>query len=168
MDIKLIRYKSNEFATLGKLFLDKNFECYILEDEYREVKVKHHTRISAGVYELAFRKYGRFHDIYKARYANFHQGMIELKNVPNFTDILIHAGVTHEDTSGCLLTGKQVDEQKMQITSGTSAHAYIALYIKLANAMKEGKQFIQIFDYDRMDKELTEEVLSGILSKPLE
>ena len=167
MDIKLIRYKSNDVATLGKLFLDAKFECYTLEDTYREVKIKHETRISAGVYELAFRKYGRFHNIYKTRYAQFHKGMIELLGVPNFTDILIHAGVTHEDTSGCLLTGKQVDEQKMQIVAGTSAHAYIALYIKLAAAM-DSKQYIQIFDLDKRDTELTDELLNDILIKPLE
>ena len=38
MNIKVERYWSDKDATLGKLYLDKKFLCYTLEDEYRKEK----------------------------------------------------------------------------------------------------------------------------------
>ncbi len=149
METYLFRYKSNDIATLGRLFIEKDFECYILEDPHRPVKIKHKTRIPEGRYEIVLRTYGRFHEIFSKKWPEFHIGMLELKDVPNFTDILIHPGNGAEDTSGCLLTGKEVDEDKMIILPGTSTLAYINLYKKISKVLKENeKVFINIINVE--------------------
>jgi len=155
MQTFLLRYKSNDTATLGKFYIEKDFQCYILEDPYRPVKIKHKTRIPEGNYEIILRKYGRFHNIFLKRYPEFHIGMLEIKDVPNFTDILIHPGNSAEDTSGCLLTGNLVDEEKMFIRPGTSIPAYEKIYKKLSKVLKEGeKVFIKILDIEINPKDV--------------
>ena len=49
--------------------------------------------------------------------------MIELLDVSNFTNILIHRGKTHEHTSGCVLVGNSV---KILSTEGTASLENIA------------------------------------------
>ena len=44
------------------------FECYTLEDEYRDVKVMGETCIPEGTYDVKFRKEGGFHSRYSAKY----------------------------------------------------------------------------------------------------
>lgn len=105
MILRLERFRSNHEATIGRLYLDGQFLCHTLEDEYRAVKVKHETRIGAGRYDLRLRTWGGFHVRYSKLFKTFHRGMIELVDVPEFTDILIHVGNTDEDTSGCILLG---------------------------------------------------------------
>ena len=160
MEILLKRYKSNNTTTLGKLYIEEEFGCFVLEDAYREEKIKGRTRIPGGVYEIVLREYGRFHKIYKKRYSAFHVGMLELRGVPNFINILIHPGNTHKDTSGCLLLGEKVDEEKMVIVAGTSTPAYISVYKKLSSILlKKEKIFIRITDLDKKDIEITKEDL---------
>ena len=150
MKLLLTRYKSDGKGTLGKLYIEKDFECFILEDIYRDEKIKHITRISEGTYQLTLRVYGKFHTTYSKKYPEFHIGMIEVLNVPNFTDILIHPGNTPEDTSGCLLTGGEVDENKMIIKGGTSVPAYISLYKKISQKLNnDEKVLLTIEDNDR-------------------
>lgn len=149
MQTFLFRYKSNDVATLGKFYIEKDFQCYILEDSYKPVKIKHETRIPEETYEIILRKYGRFHKIFSKRFPSFHIGMLELKNVLNFTDILIHPGNSAEDTSGCLLTGDKVDENEMIILPGTSTPAYINMYKKISSILKtKEKVFITIVDIE--------------------
>ena len=40
MKIELKRFSSQSDTTLGLLFVDGEFECFTLEDEYREEKIK--------------------------------------------------------------------------------------------------------------------------------
>jgi len=150
MEVLLRRYKSDEKATLGKLNIDGEFYCYTLEDEYREKKVMHETRIPAGKYLLELRTIGTFHEKFKVRYPRIHKGMIEITNIPNFSAVLIHPGNTEKDTSGCILVGDRIDEQKMQIVGGTSTPAYLRVYLKIANHLALGhKATIEIQDLDR-------------------
>ena len=95
MKLKLLRTNSSKNSTSGMLYditSDPEFMCYTLEDEPREIKVKHMTCIPAGEYNLALRMHGMMHDKYQFRFADIHVGMIELLDVPDFTDILIHCG----------------------------------------------------------------------------
>jgi len=83
----------------------------MLEDTFREQKIKGQTRIPDGTYDIGFRKEGRFYDAYiksKDEYIKEfvkRYGVPHLQNVPNFEYILIHSGNKSEDTEGCLLTG---------------------------------------------------------------
>ena len=108
-----------EIKTLGHI-------CFLIEDASRNDKVKHHTRIPSGFYQVEKRQYGRFFESYKRRFG--HRFVPELKDVPEFTNILIHIGNKITETSGCLLPNmgcKQVGEdwQGLQSTA-----AYLQLY----------------------------------------
>ena len=56
MKLELKRFSSQSDTTLGLLFVDGEFECFTLEDEYREEKVKGETRIPAGTYKVEKRE----------------------------------------------------------------------------------------------------------------
>ena len=57
MKLHVMRFSSQKDSTLGLLFDESNgkreFLCYTLEDEYRENKVMHETRIPAGTYDTS-------------------------------------------------------------------------------------------------------------------
>ena len=121
--------------------------CWTLEDEFRTVKVYKETRIAAGTYELLLRKYGSHHERYKDKFSDMHQGMIQLKNVPDFTDILIHIGNTEKDTAGCLLVGSLGAIEANRYTIINSTKAYKLIYPMLANPLVAGeKVFLKIID----------------------
>lgn len=128
------RFRSNHEATISRLYLIKPYQkpkflCHVLEDEYRAAKVKHHARIPAGTYKLVLRKYGGFNQRYSEVFKDIHQGMVELLNVPGFTDILAHVGNTDEDTSGCLLLGIWRGADNF---IGDSRKTYARVYAELA------------------------------------
>ena len=55
MKLKVKRNPSKQTFTTGKLSIDGKHICYTLEDEKREVKVMHETRIPEGLYEIKLR-----------------------------------------------------------------------------------------------------------------
>lgn len=149
MRIQVIRDCSNDKATLSCILIDGKIECFGLEDEFREVKVKGDTRIPAGRYELKIRKEGGFDAKYKVRFP-FHKGMLHVQDVPGFEYILIHVGNTEKDTGGCLLLGLTRDPKAMTI--GMSAHAYEDFYKKVIGEVEKGGVFIEYVDIDRAIK----------------
>jgi hypothetical protein len=138
MEIKVVRYKSNAQATLGKLYVNGEYVCYTLEDEKRTTKVKGETRIAAGTYEIKFRKVGGHHTKYSKDFPEIHKGMLELQNVPNFQFILIHIGNYEKDTDGCVLVGMTANEKAFTI--GSSTIAYKRLYPTVADALLKGEK----------------------------
>ena len=68
--------------------------------------------------------------------------MLHVKDVPNFTYILIHTGNTDEHTSGCLIVGET--QQDLEISKdgfiGSSTVAYKKMYAKVANQLLQGKK----------------------------
>lgn len=141
MKLQVVRFQFGKDATNGMLFIDGEFECYTLEDEYRDVKVMGETCIPEGTYDVKFRKEGGFHSRYSAKYKNAHYGMLHVQDVPNFEFILIHTGNTDEHTAGCLLLGEtqqDLDKAKDGFI-GNSTVAYKKAYAKIANHMLEGK-----------------------------
>jgi len=144
MKLKLLRTNSSKNSTNGLLYditSDTEFMCYTLEDEPREIKVKHMTSIPAGEYNLALRMHGRLHETYNHRFADIHNGMIELLDVPEFTDILIHCGNTNEDTSGCLLVGDTQENNNTKESGfiGKSTIAYFRIYKAISEALLAGE-----------------------------
>ena len=90
MKITVERIHSNDDATLSVIFIDGVFECFGIEDEFREDKVAGETRIKADIYTLGIRDVGGFHNRYSKKFPDFHQGMIQVLNVPEFEYILLH------------------------------------------------------------------------------
>ena len=141
MKLDVVRTQFGADATNGMLFIDGVFECYTLEDEYRDVKVMHETCIPEGEYEIKLRTEGGFHSRYLKRYgADFHKGMLWLQDVPQFTWILIHTLNDSTQTSGCLGVGSAqqglVLDAKGLITQ--SRDAYMRLYPKVRDAILSG------------------------------
>lgn len=139
MNLRLLRFSPGKESTLGLLLVDPvQFLCFTLEDQHQTTKVYGETRIPAGMYHLTLREYGTHHDKYKARYG-FHQGMLELLNVPGFTDVLMHIGNKDDDTAGCILVG---DSSEQNITEdgfiGASGNAYARVYPPIASAISNG------------------------------
>jgi len=158
MNLEVVRFSSESDSTSGLLFDTtggkRKFLAYTLEDEYREEKVMHETRIPAGTYEITLRTVGGFHTKYTERYGEMHKGMLWVRNVPGFEYILIHTGNTDEHTSGCLLLGDtQTNNQiKKGGFTGSSTQAYKRVYPPIAEILNSGGNVnITYTDYDSVD-----------------
>ena len=142
MKLLLLRYSSGKEDTLGLFMVNNRFACYILEDQFQTEKVFGETRIPEGTYKVKFRTKGGKHIKYLNKFGPaFHSGMLEICDVPGFTDILIHIGNRDNDTAGCLLVGDQVVQN---ITEegfvGSSTQAYKRIYPIIANALENNEE----------------------------
>lgn len=150
-----LRYSSGRESTLGLFFqmlpdLGRRFLCYLLEDEFRTLKLAGETRIPAGEYRLVLRKEGGLHAKYGQRFPDIHKGMIWLKNVPNFKWVYMHLGNKDDDSLGCLLVGdgahQNITEEGFQ---PASVAAYRRIYPIVAQAIESRRgAILQITDYD--------------------
>ena len=155
MKLEVLRFSSQKDSTNGILFDisdGRKFLAYTLEDERREDKVMHETRIPAGTYKIKLRTEGGFHGRYVKKYGSMHKGMLHVQDVPGFEYILIHTGNTDEHTSGCLLVG---DTQQQNVTKskdgfiGASVDAYKRIYPPIADAILRGEDVeISYVDFD--------------------
>ena len=140
MELKVYRFSSQSQTTLGALHINGEFECYTLEDQHQDMKVRGETRIPKGKYKIAFRTVGGFHAKYSKKFPDMHKGMLQVMNVPNFEYILIHIGNDEDDTMGCLLVGLHCNNNKIdkgQISSSTTA--YKTMYPKVLKALESGE-----------------------------
>lgn len=117
MELTLKRIALRDSYTIGRLYINGIYECDTLEDTVRDLnkdgdlndagegKVYGKTAIPYGRYEITMKvqspKYSQ-----RASYAWCKGYLPRLLNVPHFDGILIHAGNTSEDSSGCVLCGE--------------------------------------------------------------
>jgi len=133
MKIEVKRFEFGSHYTIGKMYIDGEFECYTLEDKYRDSsipKVKGQTAIPNGTYRVIIDHSTRFN-----------KDMPHILNVPNFSGIRIHSGNTDQDTEGCILVGLTWNGAD---TIGNSRAAYNHLYDKLAVALESDVAVISI------------------------
>ena len=132
MKLKLVREVLKEHFTIGRLYINDEFECYVMEDVDRfledseangNVKVKGETAIPLGTYNVIVNMSTRFRKL-----------MPLLINVPQFEGIRIHAGNTHLDTEGCLLLGRIPGEVSQANAVLDSRVTYEAFFKKLRDA----------------------------------
>lgn len=147
MIITLKRFVSDDDATLSMLIIDGQFECFGLEDEYRATKVVKETRIPSGIYKIGVRTNGAFHHRYTRKFT-WHEGMLQLIDVPGFEYILIHIGNTDENTDGCILVGCGATACG-ELSVQSSRVAYEKFYRRVIKAAKAGELLINIEDLDR-------------------
>lgn len=136
MKIKIYRYSKQNQTTLGFLTINNNFQCYTLESSLK--------KIPCGKYKIGYRKVGNFNLKYSKRFFSIHKGMLEIKNVPNRTFILIHTGNKVEHTKGCILVGNETNNNliKRGIIED-STNAYIKLYTLISSQLNK-KQNVEI------------------------
>jgi len=146
MNMLLKRVRHGKNSTLSELYLDGLFQCYVLEDRIRDHKIKGQTCIPAGNYCLGINYWGGMNTAYKKRFPDMHQGMIEIRDVPAFSNIYIHIGNTHADTAGCLLVGTYFhrDRNHEDFEVYKSQEAYHNLYKAVIEDVKRDKVILTI------------------------
>lgn len=136
MQLKLKRTDFTENSTIGELYVNEIFECYVLEDVVREgdifkVKVKGETAIPRGQYKVIIDESVRFK-----------RKMPHILDVPNFSGVRIHSGNDKDDTEGCLLTGTS----KGRDFVGESKIAFTKLFDKLTKAFDDKENIVLIIE----------------------
>lgn len=123
MKLEIKRLYKKENYTIGKLYVDGVYFCDTLEDAVRDVKIPNHTAIPEGTYRIILHyispKYSK-----KKAYDWCGGRLPRLVNVPNFDGILIHAGNTNKDTSGCILVGENKEVGKVLNSMATLKRLY--------------------------------------------
>ncbi len=125
MKLTLKRTQIEKAFTMGELYVDDHFECYVLEDPVRDgPKVPGATAIPFGTYAVDITFSNRFQKM-----------MPLLVDVPGFAGVRIHSGNTTADTEGCLLVGKS----RLPAQLLRSREAFMALFPKLQAAKERGE-----------------------------
>jgi hypothetical protein len=131
MEMKLVRCELGPTVTIGKLFVEGSFECWVCEDTVRERegvpvaewKVKGETAIPYGTYAVQITWSNRFGRLLPL-----------LIGVRGFEGIRIHPGNGAADTEGCLLPGLY----RHALGVGHSRAACDLLIPKIDRALKAG------------------------------
>lgn len=131
MNLLLIRDNFSSVCTLGKLFIDGQYEAEILEDQDRKLeaggkKIYGQTAIPKGTYKVVID--------YSSR---FQRNMPHILDVPQFEGIRIHPGNTAADTDGCLLIGTSRVANRAVLESRI---AFTRFYAKLEAALDTGEE----------------------------
>ena len=136
LEVNLIAETKNSTASIIKA--NGEHLGFIIEDGYREIKEYGNTRIPPGTYKLQKRIWGGFYKRYNQRFK--HEFSIQLLEVPNFSNILIHIGNRPKDTAGCLLinTGVNLDVNTGEWYGQGSIRNYKKLY-KLFHVQTSGE-----------------------------
>ena len=132
MELRLERKWFEDTCTIGKLYVDDEYECYILEDVVRPLgeKVYGETAIPYGDYTVIVNRSNRFKKDLPFIY-NMPDMSVEDGHGVRFTGIRIHPGNTDADTHGCLLPGAS----KMDNKIGDSRLAFNKLFAKICAAI---------------------------------
>lgn len=153
MIITLERFGLGLDSTQGELAINRIHQVWTLEDERRLVKVPGETCIPESTYRLGLRTHGGLHERYSHRFADIHEGMIEVLGVRNFTDILFHAGNDAEDTRGCILPGMVPGQRgDGEFYVGRSADGYRKIYERMLPAVKRGHARLEVTVRGRVDE----------------
>ena len=105
MKAKIIRVAQGKNSTLSHLYIDGIFQCFLLEDKIRAVKIMKQTAIPEGIFRLQLNTWGGMNKTYFPKYGPIHKGMIEIADLPTFSAVYIHVGNTIVETAGCPLVG---------------------------------------------------------------
>lgn len=149
MEIDWLRYSSQSQTTMSVVHIDKVFMGHGLEDKFRLKKIPQETRIPAGRYRIVLREHGGHYNDYTRKYEG-HKGMLEISNIPNYSDVLIHIGNDKSDTAGCPLIGTTPTNNKTDVGYiANSTDAYLKFYFAVLPALEKGEDvFINMIDYD--------------------
>ena len=131
MKAKIIRVAQGKNSTLSHLYIDGIFQCFLLEDKIREVKILKKTAIPEGVFRLRLNTWGGMNKTYFPKYGPIHKGMIEIADLPTFSAVYIHVGNTIVETAGCPLVGLSYIKKDGEYQVLQSADAYRQVYRKL-------------------------------------
>lgn len=148
MELLIDRKWKKQSYTISNLYIDGKWFCNCLEDAdrgldnsmsedmIRMLKKPSITAIPRGTYEIIL-------DVVSPKYSKvqFYKDVCNgkvprLKNVKGFDGILIHAGNTDKDSSGCLLVGQ--NKVKGQVVN--SKETFKQLYKLLQDGKSRGEK----------------------------
>lgn len=149
--MKIIVNRTEEYngSTISNISIDGEYVCHGLEDGFNDPKIAGETRIPEGIYEIKLRDFGGFHSRYSEAVwvKDIHKGMLEISDVPGFTDVLIHTGNTKNDTRGCLLLGRSYFKKEDGFFLSQSRKAYLDVYPKIVDRLiNEEEVLIELID----------------------
>lgn len=119
--LRLVRVTEHNGATMGVLCIDGSPEVITLEDAWRNNE-KMISCIPIGRYKVKLHKSPKFGTTYK------------VMDVPERSEILIHAGNTHKDTHGCILVGLQFGKVGTEPAILASKSAFLKFMELMGNA----------------------------------
>lgn len=150
MELLVDRKWKKQSYTMSNLFIDGEWFSNVLEDAdrgldnsmsedmIRTLKKPSITAIPRGTYEITL-------DVVSPKYSKvqFYKDVCNgkvprLKNVKGFDGILIHAGNTDKDSSGCLLVGQ--NKVKGQVVN--SKETFKQLYKLLQDGKSRGEKIV--------------------------
>ncbi|OJU75638.1 MAG: hypothetical protein BGO09_06505 [Bacteroidetes bacterium 47-18] len=131
MRTKILRVAEGKQSTLSHLYIDDVFQCYLLEDKIRNIKLPKQTAIPTGNYTLRLNTWGGMNAEYRQKFPKLHKGMIEINGLPNFSFVYIHIGNTYRQTAGCPLCGFGFEMVNGDFQVLRSKDAYQMIYPKL-------------------------------------
>lgn len=114
MRLTLMRIANRDTYCIGKLYIDGEYLCDVLEDTDRglddsmtekdilKLKVKGETAIPTGIYPVTI--------TYSPKYK---KQMPLINNVKGYSGVRIHSGNSAKDTEGCLLVGQNKEVGKV-------------------------------------------------------
>lgn len=120
-------------STIGELFIGNEFQCSVLEDPVRDVKIPGETAIPYGKYELVLSYSDKFNMLLPL-----------FLNVPGFTGVRFHSGNKPEHTEGCPLLG-MYDPKTPDFVSH-SRGMFGVVFPKVKNAIELGKVYWEVID----------------------
>jgi len=141
MKLELIRYNHDTQSTSGLLMIDGKFECYTLEDERHDEKVRGETRIPEGTYTVGWQEViTGLTETYRKKYPWFDKHL-HIKNIPNYEGVYIHIGNYEKDTDGCPLVADQAvndpNDYASHVLSSTTAMQRMYAKVQKALTAKE-------------------------------
>lgn len=133
MELLLCRVRRYHTHTIGQLYVDGVYFCFVLEDVVREVagqavekwKIQNETAIPQGNYRVTLETSGRFGP-----------DTPTINQVPGFQYIRMHSGNTDKDTDGCLILGYKLSDTSI-IAVGSTKPAVADLKAKIKAAKGE-------------------------------
>ena len=150
MKLKVLRFADNGKATISVFQINGVSKCFGIEDEERAIKVAGETRVLEGIYKVALRAEGSYHNRETARYKDkkpgFHRGMLAVYNSKDwkivgggmtFQYVLIHCGNSEKDTAGCYLPNTSASFGTF--SGGSSRAAYEIIYPIIRDAILGGE-----------------------------
>lgn len=131
MKLELIRIANRPTYCIGKLYIDGEYFCDVIEDtdrgldnsmtvsEILKKKIKGETAIPTGIYKIEI--------TYSPKYKRM---MPLLIGVKGYSGVRIHSGNSSKDTEGCLLVGRNTVVGMVT----ESRNTYQRLFARLQNA----------------------------------
>jgi hypothetical protein len=129
MKITTVQFETGSDYMISKLFVDGIYECFIMEDPLRDVKIHGITAIPRDTYEIIVTMSNRFKVMLPL-----------LLNVSNYKGVRIHKLNVATETEGCLGPGLRLGQLNGKRAVLDSKTAFDRLFLKINKALARGEK----------------------------